>query len=412
MKVIHRGKENYYDRGTANKWASEMLNALGYSEELNYAKTITYEQAHSEIVIAIMEHVSTGDWYTIYANDLDISSDGRVIRWQYVRIGETSEDHSVFDDLLHYEIRRIAIKSYQISDQYSQRIGLKFHFDNMRDRGDIEGLIEGLNNSGDTEARRLAAKALGTIRDARAVGPLIEQLSDPQTLASAAEALGAIGDARAVDPLAKLVENKHAEPEVMAALVKLGAAPARPLLEIAIDRRRGGSVAHVLVQALVQSPGIFTAEDLELCNRIADGYYNPDKGSYHCSNIRRLAREELIRRGLVDFSADWTAREFRVLELGKNKDTNNLNQLVEALKDEYWKVRKAAILGLVNIGDTRAVEPLTVLLNDEYWDLRAAVAEALGNLGDAQARVALTAALEDRDERVRLAASNALKKLK
>jgi HEAT repeat protein len=47
----------------------------------------------------------------------------------------------------------------------------------------------------------LAVKALGLIRDARAVEPLAAALKDKNVQKSAAEALGLIGDARAVEPL-------------------------------------------------------------------------------------------------------------------------------------------------------------------------------------------------------------------
>ena len=48
----------------------------------------------------------------------------------------------------------------------------------------------------------MAASALGMLRDARAVEPLITVLADPERMSvAAAYALGRLGDARALDPL-------------------------------------------------------------------------------------------------------------------------------------------------------------------------------------------------------------------
>jgi hypothetical protein len=59
---------------------------------------------------------------------MDITSDGSVIRWQHVSIGETSEDHSIFDSLWQNELIRIGSASYQISSQeVSQSERDEFH---------------------------------------------------------------------------------------------------------------------------------------------------------------------------------------------------------------------------------------------------------------------------------------------
>ncbi len=73
----------------------------------------------------------------------------------------------------------------------------------------VESLIEGLK-SGDENVRMYAAKALGEIRDIRAVGPLIEALRLKTRLGgvegSAAEALAKIGEP-AVEPLIAVLKD-------------------------------------------------------------------------------------------------------------------------------------------------------------------------------------------------------------
>jgi hypothetical protein len=66
--------------------------------------------------------------------------------------------------------------------------------------------------SPDGNARRLSASALGKVRDARAVGPLIQMLAvekKPQVRQYAVKALGSIADPRALDVLSKISEDKN-----------------------------------------------------------------------------------------------------------------------------------------------------------------------------------------------------------
>ena len=67
----------------------------------------------------------------------------------------------------------------------------------------------------------------------------------------------------------------------------------------------------------------------------------------------------------------------------KEEREEELEKLLEKLKDENWIVRQHAVRALGNTGDTRAVEPLIKVLEDknEYWIVRQEVAEALGKIG-------------------------------
>lgn len=48
----------------------------------------------------------------------------------------------------------------------------------------------------------------------------------------------------------------------------------------------------------------------------------------------------------------------------------DVEPLIQALKDERWDVRRKAAWALGNIGDFRAIEPLIQALRDEYSDVR------------------------------------------
>ncbi len=68
---------------------------------------------------------------------------------------------------------------------------------------EVDMLIQRLKEDKNEGVRRMAAVALGEIKDTRAVEPLIAALKDKDSSVrnNAAEALGEIKDARAVEPL-------------------------------------------------------------------------------------------------------------------------------------------------------------------------------------------------------------------
>jgi len=88
---------------------------------------------------------------------------------------------------------------------------------------------------------------------------------------------------------------------------------------------------------------------------------------------------------------------------------------IEALKDERWDVRRAAATALAEMGPYArdAVPAFIEALEDERWDVRGAAATALAEIGpDARAAVpALITPLKDERWDVRRAAAAALKRI-
>jgi HEAT repeat protein len=82
----------------------------------------------------------------------------------------------------------------------------------MKEKKDVKGLIKALGDEKDSDVRGNAARALGTIGDARAVEPLIIRAlgdSDHGVRWNAAEALGKIGEPT-VEPLIRaLVDGSN-----------------------------------------------------------------------------------------------------------------------------------------------------------------------------------------------------------
>jgi HEAT repeat protein len=90
--------------------------------------------------------------------------------------------------------------------------------------------------SGESRARAEAARALGEIGAARAVGPLLDALArEPYEVASwAARALGAIGDRRAREPLVARLGDEEVRNAVALALGDLGDGAVAPALARAL----------------------------------------------------------------------------------------------------------------------------------------------------------------------------------
>jgi HEAT repeat protein len=87
---------------------------------------------------------------------------------------------------------------------------LKTRVEEMEENGDVEGLINALND--DTEnVRREAMMALERIGDSRATEPLIQLLQNPDITIQeeAITALGRIGDKKAVSPLIQTLNSQH-----------------------------------------------------------------------------------------------------------------------------------------------------------------------------------------------------------
>ncbi|HNS51657.1 MAG TPA: HEAT repeat domain-containing protein [Anaerolineae bacterium] len=114
----------------------------------------------------------------------------------------------------------------------------------------VEPLIAVLKHGSSSAQRDNAARALGRIRDARAVEPLIAALRGDS--AGAAWALGEIGDARAVEPLVALLAagDWRLRCVTVSALGRLGGAAVEPLIA-AVQRDDNLSVRQAAAQALL-----------------------------------------------------------------------------------------------------------------------------------------------------------------
>ena len=212
-----------------------------------------------------------------------------------------------------------------------------------------------------------AAKALGELKDARAVGPLIAMLKDEDIdmRRVAAEALGKIGDVRVVEPLIAALKIGGSKVREVAddALEKIGWRPGKdedgaaywiakenweecatigapavePLIAVLKKRRFMSGPMKALGKigdARAVEPLISLLEE----NRSFSPGYFPDDGL------------------LGKFGFAMNKEAFNALE---RIGIPGVELLIAALKDNNWRLRCCAAILLGKIGDGRAVKPLT-----------------------------------------------------
>jgi len=189
----------------------------------------------------------------------------------------------------------------------------------------VETLIDALKDR-DGSVRYYAAKALGEIKDKRAVAPLTFVLNDKNinTQYAAAIALHKMGDKRGIEFIIYGLEN----PKVKKRSAKL--------LE-----RIGLEDLDAKTKALVY---------------IAKGEWK------EAVKLHFAAVEPLINTLKDD---NWHIRASAAEALGEIKDERAAESLIDILKDKNWRVSARAAEALGKIKDRRAVEPLIDALKDK-----------------------------------------------
>ena len=143
---------------------------------------------------------------------------------------------------------------------------------------------------------------------------------------------------------------------------------------------------------------------------------------------------------LIKLLRDWDVRKYAIAALGKIRDERvldplmlqlrndefkddavnalvelgqpALSRLIKALKDKDENVRKQAVLALGRIKEAEAIDPLIEMLSDGDWFTRLTAAAALEAIGDERGRVAIKPLMKDPDMVVRMRVERILAKWK
>ena len=279
----------------------------------------------------------------------------------------------------------------------------------MEAKRDVTGLIKALDYQKDASVRRAAAEALGKLKDARAVVPLIAALEDESTAVrrEAAEALGKSGDARAVEPLIVALRDKVTD-------VRLNAAEA-------LGELKDARAVEPLIAALEDSDNNVCKAAEGALVKIGTPAVEPLIAKLGDRRVRKSAIDVLVKIGtpaVEPLSAALADRDSRVRESAASAlDALNWKPVQDKDGVAYW-IANEKWDKCIEVGKP-AIDPLIALLKDSEWSVRKEAAGALGQIG---ARLgtdalgghgvkALIDALEDDVEWVRNAAGEALGKI-
>jgi len=248
----------------------------------------------------------------------------------------------------------------------------------------IHNLIAKLADTNDDAAWE-AARALIDIGEP-AVLPLIEALSDRGRLRLAAWALGHLRDKRAVAPLLDALNEYRDSDERGSIIVGLAGTADMRVLEPFMELMRSGSRLTTDEEDTIIG-GLRAMEDLAVNRlRAALGDSDPVLRRRALRALDWLDGERALQPyvALLDDPVE-NIRAQAALRLGGLSDTRAIEPLIGTLSDPSEDVRCFAAMALGRLTSQEAVEPLVSMLSDESRKVRRAVLGALGSIGDPKA---------------------------
>ncbi len=251
------------------------------------------------------------------------------------------------------------------------------------ENGDNEKLISYLLRSDNILENQIckikAANTLGNLQETLAIIPLINVLSTGKIYSrlAASEALGKIGCA-AVDPLilylGKIKETQDINPPEEAFWDKsyyVHDPAARTLVRV------GKCAVPALVEIMKSGNDFEVQQAVDALGRIGDKsiveilifeFYKREDNLTRWKIIRAIG-ELCDRKGAALLQTVLKAQEYVAFirweaanGLGKMAETNAIDDLLNALKNENKEICRASVRALGKIGDARAIEPLQQLL--------------------------------------------------
>jgi len=246
-----------------------------------------------------------------------------------------------------------------------------------------------------------SGKSIPKMKDAHDISGLVRLLnhSDPDIQYHAVEALGEIGDAGAVEPLITVLKHDEMSGvrwKTAESLVKIGAPSVEPLIS-ALEHPDG----DVRWKAAIALGEIGDQRAIEpLIRQLSDtDRFVKSRVAHALGMIGAPAVHPLIR---TLREGDGNLRWGAAIALGRIKDPQAVEPLIQALADKYENVRAEAAASLASIGKP-AIAPLIRFLKYSEGGMRIEVMNALGELHANDAIEPLVQMLEKADEQERRA---------
>ena len=244
----------------------------------------------------------------------------------------------------------------------------------------VEPLIAVLRDHHSSPFHCETIKALGAIKDKRAVEPLLNFLRNNkiQLREEVVKALGQIGDKTVVEPLISMLLNEDGIPIRCEMIKALGSTKDKRAVEPLIDVLRKES----------RKPKLDTNMNIILEVVIALGKIKDERAITHLVSLYNAHTDYLnkkIQNALFSINTEWSNFYLAIL----NSDENRLlgidkgfDLAVEALYHKNNWVRRQAIWALMVLKDYRAVEQIKKELNDNDSIVVSYAIYALGEIGD------------------------------
>ncbi|MFQ5569504.1 MAG: HEAT repeat domain-containing protein [Rhodothermales bacterium] len=297
----------------------------------------------------------------------------------------------------------------------------------------VDPLIE-LLRANEWQVRPVAAQALGTLADARAVEPLIDALGDRRLKVrrAAVQALKRFKDTRTVETLIGLLGDSHLRDDVVKMLGTLKDPRAVEPLILRLSKEKDHKRRRILTDALSKldklaiQPAIealhnerknvrrAAADTLDLLgwqpekSEVGARYWMARDRFNRCISLGTIAIQPLID---AFEDKDWGIAEKAVKTLGKIDDPRAVEALIDTLEHPRNTARSTVIKVLGKSGDSRAVEPLIDVLSSDVTEERKAAIRALGKLGDVRAVAPLLEMLKEDTLSMRRTTTEALDQL-
>lgn len=247
----------------------------------------------------------------------------------------------------------------------------------------VEPLLEVLQDENSSTLHRECIKALGEIRDKRAVKPLLEVLQNKKTSLreEAVKALGQMGDSTVVKPLISVLYNENSSTLRIQTIRALGSTKDKRAVEPLLEA----------LQREIQKPKseANTAIIIEVVGAL--GKIKNERAISHLVSLYNEYTDYLnkkIKNALLTINTKRSKFYFSILNSDKNKllEIDHAWDLAfESLYHENNWVRRQTIWALMTLKDYRAVEQIITTLNDKSLTVLCYSIYALGEIRDNRA---------------------------
>jgi len=257
-----------------------------------------------------------------------------------------------------------------------------------------KGLIEDLK-SAEWKVRESAARALGFMKDPRAVEPLIAALKDEkwQVQRAAARALGELKDPRAVEPLIITFKQRGIVYPGEAAAISLGKIKDprafEPLLAALKNKKSGVQEKAAIALGMLEDPRAVEP----LIALLDDPSLRPHEQERVISVLGELKDPRAVEPLIAHLKDKRKSTRIATAHAFKEMAPVGFDSIVAVLQDKSLFGRTGAAYALGFIKDPRAVEPLIIALKDHNSDVQKEAARALDEINDPRSIEPLIAAL-------------------